>query len=192
MEKLLTPMFRVSFPQVFVAKAVKPGDKEKFSIVMLFDVARIQKDPIEKKLWEDIQTAVKLCAKEEWPTGTPKTLKFVNPFRNGEEKEQFEGYGKGIVFVTACSKTKPGLVDQNLQKIITPEDFYPGCYARARINPYTWSYMGKCGVSLGLQNLQKMKDGDALGGRTRAEDDFSAFEDLAETQPANDPMGMFD
>ena len=104
----------------------------------------------------------------------PKELK--NPFRDGAEKETI-GYGEGTVFITFKTEEKngrPGLVDQNMQRIIEESAFYPGCYARATVNPYAWTYMGKSGISFGLQNLQKVGDGEPLGGgRSKAEDDFS-------------------
>ncbi len=33
------------------------------------------------------------------------------------------------------------------------------------------------GIAAGLNNVQKLADGDALSGRARAEDDFTAVED---------------
>jgi len=35
--------------------------------------------------------------------------------------------------------------------------------------------MGKHGVSFGLQNLQKMNDGEPFSGKTKAEDDFESI-----------------
>ena len=79
-------------------------------------------------------------------------------------KEQYDGYGEGVIFLTAKTERRPGIVDQNVNRIIDPEDFYAGCYAHADINPYAWSYMGKNGISFGLQNIQKVSDGEHIGG----------------------------
>jgi hypothetical protein len=195
MIKLLTPVFRVSFPQVFEARAMQPGQEAKYSITMLFDLNKIKSTATEKKLWDDMLASVKIVAQEKFPKGIPPGFK--NPFRDGVEKEQYEGYGKGVVFVAATTKTRPGVVDQNLQKIISPDEFYPGVYARATLNPFAWMKLGKTGVSFGLQNIQKVKDGDPLGGRTRAEDDFDALGDLALSgddqgaEKEDDPTAMF-
>ena len=186
MQKLITPVFRVSFPQVFEPKALADGQPKKYSITMLFDVAKIAKDAEESKRWKAMQEMVVATAKEKWGTKIPQGLK--NPFRDGMEKEQYRGYGKGIMFVSASTTTRPGLVDKDLQKIIAPEDFYAGCYARASVNAYGWFYMGKSGVSFGLQNLQKIDDGEPFGGRTRPEDDFDQATGLAEDSPAGDDM----
>lgn len=170
--KLMTPKFRVSFPQVFEPRAVGESTKKKYSMVMLFSVAEIDKSPEAKKQWADMIAAAKFIANEKWPKGIPANLQW--PFRKGEEKEQYQGYGPGVIFVTATTTTRPGLVDERKVAIINPEDFYAGCYARATVNPYAWTYMGKNGVSFGLQNIQKLADGEPFSGRTNAEDDFDA------------------
>lgn len=172
--KLMTPKFRVSFPNVFEAKQVNGQGKPKYGLTMLFNVAEIEKDPQELAKWKAMLAAVKSTATEEWPKGLPKDLK--NPFRKGEEKEQYDGYGAGVIFVNASTLTRPGVVDEGVRPIIKPEDFYGGCYARAMVNPYAWEFMGKQGVSFGLQNVQKVADGKPFGGRTNAEDDFNAVE----------------
>lgn len=177
MLKVMTPVFRVSFPQMFEAKKINNEGKAKYSLTMLFTLAEIEKDPKEKAKWQGMINAVLAAAQEEWPKGNPPNLQ--NPFRKGEEKEQYQGYGSGVIFVNASTTTRPGLVDQNTTKIINPEEFYAGCYARATVNTYAWTFMGKNGVSFGLQNVQKVKDGEPFGGRTNAEDDFSAAEDVS-------------
>ena len=195
MLKLRTPIFRVSFPQVFEARSMQPGQPAKYSLTMLFDLAEMKKDAAQWKKWQDMLAAVKLSAQEKWPKGVPANFK--NPFRDGVEKEQYEGYGKGIIFVVASTKTRPGVVDQSVKRIIDPEQFYAGCYAHADINPFAWEKLGKHGVSFGLQNVQLVKAGEPLGGRSRAEDDFCALDsDLDPEKPEaatteDDPTNMF-
>lgn len=188
--KTMTPVFRVSFPQVFEAKAMPGSTKKKFSLTMLFNVAEINKDPKQKKLWADMGALAKVAIADKWPKDAPKNLQ--NPFRRGEEKEQYQGYGPGVIFVSATTTTKPGLVDQSCTRIIEPADFYAGCYAQATVNAYAWEYMGKTGVSFGLQNIQKVKDGEPFGGRTMAEDDFNAVseESVSKAEDSTDPMSM--
>lgn len=50
-------------------------------------------------------------------------------------------------------------------------------YGRASINFYAFNSNGNKGIACGLNNLQKMKDGEALGGKSRAEDDFATGDD---------------
>lgn len=182
MIKLLTPTFRVSFPNVFEPRAAVEGGKKEYSMAMLFTLDKIMKDPTQKKLWEAMKAACMTVANEKWPKGLPKEMQ--NPFRKGEEKD-LQGYGPGVIFINGKTRTKPGLVDQNLTDIISPEHFYAGCYARARVNPYAWEYMGKKGVSFGLQNIQKVADGEPFSGRTAADKDFDAFDGAVEAGDAS-------
>ena len=171
---IVTPEFRVSFPAVFTPKpGMNASAKPKYSIGMLFpkttDLTPIKKlvhAAIVGKWGED---------KAKWPKG------LYQPFRDGAEKD-YDGYGPDVIFATASSTAKPGLVDASVQPIIAQEDFYGGCYARAKIDVYafeakdtTTGAVLKRGVSFGLVNVQKMRDGEPFSGRTKAENDFDAI-----------------
>lgn len=165
-ENVMTPEFRASFPNLFrPAKqmAGATGDP-KYTLTMLFpkgaDLAKLKAAAAE-------------AAKEKWGDKIPKGLR--NPFRDQGEKE-FEGYEAGAVFITATSKQRPGLVDARVQDIVEERDFYPGCYARATVRAFAYDQAGNRGVAFGLQNVQKLRDGDPLGGRTRPSDDFEPVE----------------
>ena len=165
---VLTGTFRVSFPAVFAPKKANPNDtddKAKYSLHMLYPVT----DPLTA-----LRAACRIAATEKWGPQDkwPKNLQL--PFRKGEEKD-YDGYGKGIIFVSASSKQKPGLVDENVQPIITADEFYGGCYARATVNAFAWEYMGKAGISFGLRNIQKVKDGEPFGGKSKPENDFDSI-----------------
>jgi hypothetical protein len=182
----MTPEFRASFPNVFTARSDFDGQEPKFSIVMLFD----------KKT--DISALKKLCeqaVKEKWGDKVPKNLR--SPFRDGDtDKPDMDGYA-GCVFVRASSKGRPGLVDASVTPIVNQEDFYAGCYARATVNAFAYDKAGNQGVAFGLQNVQKLRDGEPFSGRTKAEDDFDAT-DQAEPRDGSNPTapagkkGMFD
>ena len=160
---LMTPEFRVSFPAVFKPKRQK-GDatsEPKYGLTMLFP-----KGADLSKLKAAAQEAVK----EKWGDKPPKNLR--SPFRDQGEKE-YEGYEEGAVFVSASSKQKPGLVDRQRQDIIDETEFYPGCYARATLRAFAYDNNGNKGVAFCLNNIQKLRDGNPLDGRTRAKDDFA-------------------
>ena len=46
-------------------------------------------------------------------------------------------------------------------------------YGRASINFYAFNTNGNRGIAVGLNNLQKIRDGEPLGGRASAESDFA-------------------
>lgn len=54
---------------------------------------------------------------------------------------------------------------------------YSGVQGRASINFYAFNSNGNRGIACGLNNLQKLSDGTPLGGKSRAEDDFSTSDD---------------
>lgn len=159
--KLISPSFRVSFPSVFAPSSGFDGQEEKYSVVMLFD---------KNTNLDAMKEAVAQCAAEKWGNKIPKDLR--SPFRDGDEKD-LDGY-KGTTYVKASSKTRPGLVDKDLQPILSQEEFYPGCYARASLSVFAYDRTGNKGVSFGLMNIQKLDEGESFSGKSKPEDDFKA------------------
>lgn len=178
---IMTPEFRVSFPAVFKARSSKSDDGSdgtpKYGITMLF-----AKDADLSKL----KAAAQAAAKEKWGDKIPKNLR--SPFRDQGEKE-LEGYVEGAVFINATSLQKPGLVDRNREDIIDETEFYAGCYARATVSAFAYDKKGNRGVAFGLNNVQKLRDGESLSGRTRAQDDFA--DDLPEEEGAADVSALW-
>jgi hypothetical protein len=84
-----------------------------------------------------------------------------------------------MYFLNAKSDRKPGIVDKDLNEILDPDEVYSGCWGRASINFYPYDFNGNRGVGVGLNNIQKLKDGERLGAAlATAEDDFGdGFED---------------
>jgi hypothetical protein len=168
-KKVSTPIFRVSFPSVFEASSYE-GGAPKFSVCAVFTPALFS--PNDKLLWEAMKALADEVSVEKFKKKLAQLpANFKKPFRDGEEKADLEGFGAGKVFTNLSSKMRPGLIDRDRTIITNPEDFYPGCYARATITSYAYDNVGK-GVAFGLQNLQKIKDGDRLDSRTNAQDDF--------------------
>ena len=79
--------------------------------------------------------------------------------------------------MNANSATAPGIVDADCQPILTRSEVYSGVYGRASISFYAFNSSGNRGIACGLNNLQKIRDGEPLGGRASAESDFSDFDD---------------
>jgi hypothetical protein len=161
-----TPKFRLSFPNLFQARAAVQGQEPKFSLVMIFekgtDLAVLKQE-------------VLAAAAEKWGADQSKWPKNITwPFRKGSEKAEL-GYPTDSIFASASSKMKPGVVDENVQPVMDPNAIYGGCYARATVTTYAWEYMGKAGVSFGLRNVQKWGDGEPFAGKSKPEDDFDAI-----------------
>lgn len=103
----------------------------------------------------------------------PALSAIKNPLRDGDaERPDDEAY-KDSYFINANSATPPGIVDATRQPILERSEVYSGVYGRASINFYAFNSNGNKGIACGLNNLQKISDGEPLGGKTRAEDDFA-------------------
>ena len=175
-ERITTPKFRASFPNVFMPKAFAEGQDAKYSIVMLFD---------KGVDISELKKIAKAAAVEKWGDKIPKNLR--TPFRDGDtEKEGIDGY-ENTIFISASSKMQPGIVDHKTNPILDQGEFYGGCYARATLTAFAYDVAGNKGVSFGLQNVQKLNDGEPFSGRMKAEDDFSPIE--TEESTAEDTEG---
>lgn len=84
---------------------------------------------------------------------------------------------KGHMFMWVKSRQRPGIVDRNVEPIIDPTEVYSGMYARLSLRAFPYAASGNKGVSFGLNHVQKVRDGEMLGGRTRAEDVFDELDD---------------
>lgn len=170
--KVITGKVRFSYATVFEPKAMEEGGKAKYSVCLL-----IPKD--DKKTLDKIRKAIDTAFKEgkaKFGGKLPKNWK--NPLRDGDEEREDNPEYEGMMFVNANSARKPGLVDEDLNPILDREDFYSGCYGRASVNFYAFSVSGNKGVACGLNNLQKLEDGERLsGGGASAEDDFAEADD---------------
>jgi hypothetical protein len=164
--KVITPLFRVSFPHVFQPHAMTEGQEKKYSVAMLFD-KKTDLSPLIKLAKDTMASAFGAKA---WDSG-----KYRKPFRDGDEKSDLGGY-KGTMFAPASSFERPGLIDSNREDIISEEDFYAGCYAKASVTCYSYDQGGNKGVAFGLQNLIKLKEGERFSSRSSAQDDFNVDE----------------
>ncbi|MCH5203110.1 MAG: DUF2815 family protein [Oscillospiraceae bacterium] len=161
---------RWSYCNVFEPKAIE-GGKPKYSVSLI-----IPKD--DKVTIDRIRAAIEAAYKdgESKLRGTGKTvppLKTLKlPLRDGDEERPDDPTYANSYFVNANSDTAPGIVDAQKQEILDRSEVYSGCYGRASINFYAFNANGNKGIACGLNNLQKIADGEPLGGKTRAEDDF--------------------
>ena len=98
------------------------------------------------------------------------------PLRDGDIERDDDAY-TGHYFINANSKTAPQIVDKAVKPILDRDEVYSGCYGRVSLSFYAFNSNGNKGVACGLGNIQKIKDGDSLGGRPTAVDDFTTLED---------------
>ena len=194
MATVITPKFRASYPHLFKPQKNDLNGKTEFSIVAIF-AKGTDLTPL-KKAAEAVLVEKFGADKSKWPSN------LRSPFRKCSERWKNEG-GKQIIpagyedgeaifmtFKQDAEKGKPCVVDASVQEIIEPQHVYAGMYARASVRPYYYNQKGNQGVSFGLNNVQKLEDGDPLGGgKTRAQDDFEAVAADMAAQSADSIFG---
>lgn len=166
--KVVTGKVRFSYASVFQPKAMDDSSEPKFSVSII--IPKNDKSTLDK-ITKAIEAA-KIAGKAKLSDKAgkiPANLKI--PLRDGDvDRADDEAY-KDSFFINASSNRKPGIVDAQLNEIIDPSEFYSGCYGRASINFYAFNVSGNKGIACGLQNLQKLVDGEPLAGAS-AEQDF--------------------
>ncbi len=170
--KVVTGKVRLSYAHLFTPSSSFDGAEAKYSTVIL--VPKTDKATIRK-----IQAAQKAAlenGKAKFNGTIPKNWK--NTFRDGDEEGDLEKNPEyeGHMFMSITNKTKPGLVDANMEPIIDASELYSGCYVRVSMNAFAFNVSGNKGVSFGLNHVQKISDGEPLGSITRADDDFEAID----------------
>lgn len=181
--KVVTGEVRLSYAHVWKPVAISEGQDAKYSVCLL--VPKNDKKTL-KKIKAAVDTA-KENGKSMWGGKVPTSLK--TPLRDGDEERADQPEFAGHYFMNANSKMAPGIVDRNVEPILDSTEVYSGCYARVSVNFYPYSHAGNRGIGCGLNNIQKLRDGDYLGGRSRAEDDFDAWEDDEDFEDDLDFLG---
>lgn len=176
MKVITGPDTRWSYANVWEPKAIN-GGSPKYSVSLIIpksDTATI------KKIEAAIESAYKEGEAKLKGNGrsVPALSVLKTPLRDGDaERPDDEAYANAY-FVNANSSTAPGIVDADRQPILERSEVYSGVYGRASINFYAFNSNGNKGIACGLNNLQKIRDGEPLGGKSRAEDDFADEEDF--------------
>ena len=162
---------RWSYANVWQAKSIN-GSAPKYSVSLIIPKSDTKtvtavKNAIQAA-YEEGQSKLKGNSKS-----VPALTAIKTPLRDGDaERPDDEAY-KDSYFINANSATAPGIVDTARNPIIEHSEVYSGVYGRASINFYAFNSNGNRGIACGLNNLQKISDGEPLGGKTRAEDDFA-------------------
>ena len=166
---------RWSYCNVWEAKAIN-GGTPKFSVSLLIP----KSDTVTvKKIKDAIEAAYREGEAKLKGNGksVPALSVIKTPLRDGDQERPDDPDYAGHYFVNANIATAPGIVDADCQPILTRSEVYSGVYGRASISFYAFNSSGNRGIACGLNNLQKIRDGEPLGGRASAESDFSDFDD---------------
>ncbi len=169
--KVITgPRTRWSYANVWDPKSINGGDP-KYSVSLIIPKS-------DTKTIAKIEAAIQ-AAYEEGESklrGNSKTVPALSvlktPLRDGDRERPDDEAYKNSYFINANSASKPGIVDADRNPILDRSEVYSGVYGRASVNFYAFNSNGNKGIACGLNNLQKISDGEPLGGKSSAEDDF--------------------
>lgn len=166
---------RWSYANVWEPKAME-GGKPKFSVSLIIpksDTVTVGKIKAAiEEAYRDGQSKLKGNAKSVPALSTLRT-----PLRDGDLERPDDPAYANAYFVNANSTSAPGIVDAAKNQIIEKSEVYSGCYGRASISFYAFNANGNKGIACGLNNLQKIRDGEPLGGKASAESDFATEDD---------------
>lgn len=169
--KVVTGVCRLSYANVWEAVSINDG-KPKYSVSLI--ISKKDKETIEK-----VKAAIEAARQQgisKFGGKLPPMTALKNPLRDGDTERDDEAY-KDAYFINANSTTAPQIVDKSVQPILDRNEVYSGCYARVSINFYAFNSNGNKGIACGLGNIQKVRDGEPLGGKSTAEADFTAQDD---------------
>lgn len=163
---------RWSYVNAWEPKSIN-GGAPKYSVSLIIPKS-------DTRTIEKIQAAIQAAYEEGQGKlkGSGKSVPALSvlktPLRDGDAERPDDDAYADSYFVNANSGIAPGIVDADRNPIIDRSEVYSGVYGRASINFYAFNSNGNKGIACGLNNLQKIRDGEPLGGKSRAEDDFAA------------------
>ena len=169
--KVVTGTVRLSYEHVWEPASIHGGE-EKYSASLIIPKS-------DKATVNAIQKAVDAAIEEglaKFGGKKPNKAAIKLPLRDGDAEREDEAYQNSF-FVNANSRTAPQIVDRSVQPILDRSEIYSGCYIRASISFYAFNSNGNKGIACGLNNIQKIRDGEPLGGHANAADDFTTVED---------------
>jgi hypothetical protein len=178
MSKVVTgksELVQFSYCNLFKSRAFSDDQKAKYSMCVL--VPKKYTKTLQK-LQAGIDDAIRDGQEKfHWSDKQVKALRL--PVRDGdEEKADEHPEYAGMYFFNASSDTKPDVVDADMVEVIDSDEVYSGCWGRVSVTFYPYDNHGNRGIGAGLNNVQKIKDGERLGGtRASAESDFGGDDD---------------
>lgn len=185
---ITTDRVRLSFVHLFQPHANQPGQEPKYSTTILIpksDTATMQ------RIYAAIEAAIQKGVSTAWNGARPPQPAVPIWDGDGVRKngDPFGPEAKGHWVITASSKQQQAVVDMNMNPVINQTEIYSGVYARVNINFFPYSNSGNRGVGAGLGPVQKVADGEPLGGRISAEQAFGGNGGGVGYAPAPAPNG---
>ena len=175
MKVITGPETRWSYANVWEPKSIN-GGTPKYSVSLIIPKS-------DTKTLTKIKAAIEAAYQEGEAKlkgngkSVPALSAIKTPLRNGDTEHPDDPAYAGCYFINANATSAPGIVEVDRNPILTRSEVYSGVYGRASITFYAFNSSGNRGIACGLNNLQKIRDGEPLGGKASAEADFATDED---------------
>jgi hypothetical protein len=166
--KVITGIVRLSYANVWEPRSIN-GSNPKYSVSIIIPKS-------DQETLARINQAVDAAITEgvgKFGGKIPPKGSLKLPLRDGDVERDDEAY-KNSYYINANSITAPEVVDAHVQPILERSEIYSGVYARVSISFYAFNSNGNRGIAAGLGNIQKIKDGEHLGGHASATEDFES------------------
>ena len=156
---------RLSYVHLLKPYGRDPRAKQKYSVTILMPKTDVEG---KQKIDAAIAAAVRNGIANKWNGTSP--AKVPTPVWDGDGLTQngnpFGPECKGCwVFAASTPADKPvDVVDAQMNRIIDATQVYSGIYANVCVNFFAYKYQGKKGIGCGLGPVQKVRDGEKLGG----------------------------
>lgn len=167
--KVLTPECRLDFPRLFEPwPADKRIDPNKYTASLIFKKS-------DDESWETLRGFIDQTIEDRWGRKIPKGR--MDPILDGDEKEE-EAY-QGCWFFRVKTKIKPRIYKiervngtPSYVRIVDPSEIYAGCYVKVQVHPFAYTGKEGSGVSLSLNSMLLVRDGEPLFGASDPNDIF--------------------
>lgn len=185
------PTCRLAYPVLFEQKYNELKKKKEWAVTMLFDKKTADLSKLKQAMVQ--------AAKNEFGADVDlKTLdlkRIIDGDSLNAKGEPRPEYYKGQWVVKAATRLKaPGVVDSKLNKILDPSEIYSGVYANVNVTVKAYA-QPNTGVTLYLNHVQKVKDGEPIAGGPQVKDVFEELDidenEVQVIEDGEDMEGMF-
>lgn len=164
---IITGPVRIAFDDLFeLPKATPENENPKYGASLLF--------PPNVDMTLFYNAYYEVCARDfadKYDATTQQYLGLKSPFHDQGAKANFGGFTPGCTYFNASSKYQPPVTDVRHNPIVDRSKVYPGVWAIAAVNAYSYNMKTNKGVAFGLQNIMIIGDDTKFGGGAKANKD---------------------
>ena len=168
--KMMLKNVRLSYANLFEPRENKSGDL-RYGTALIIPHDHPQVDKLKAVIDEEGEAKFG----KKWATMAKKAYPLHDADEDGKSDDD-PNYA-GCYYINTSSKRKPQVVDRSVKPILDESEIWSGCFANVSIAVFAFDVPENKGVSFGLNNLQKVKDGERLGGAPNADEEFEEIDD---------------